>query len=40
MHWVIYPMLIGNPFIRGKLITNAPAYVGINVALGAAAGRS
>ena len=28
----------GNPFIRGKLITNAPTYVGINVALGAAAG--
>jgi integrating conjugative element protein (TIGR03752 family) len=30
----------GNPFIRGKLITNAPAYVGINVALGAAQGAA
>lgn len=30
----------GNPFIRGKLITNAPAYVGINVALGAAEGAA
>jgi hypothetical protein len=30
----------GNPFIRGKLITNAPAYVGVNVALGAAQGAA
>jgi integrating conjugative element protein (TIGR03752 family) len=30
----------GNPFIRGKLITNAPAYVGANVALGAAQGAA
>jgi hypothetical protein len=30
----------GNPFIRGKLITNAPAFVGINVALGAAQGAA
>ena len=30
----------GNPFIRGKLITNAPAYVGIQVALGAAQGAA
>ncbi len=30
----------GNPFIRGKFITNAPAYVGINVALGAAQGAA
>lgn len=30
----------GNPFIRGKLITNAPSYVGIHVALGAAQGAA
>ncbi len=30
----------GNPFIRGQLITNAPTYVGINVALGAAEGAA
>ncbi len=30
----------GNPFIRGKLITNAPTYLGINVALGAAQGAA
>lgn len=30
----------GNPFIRGQLITNAPAYLGGNVALGAAAGAA
>jgi hypothetical protein len=30
----------GNPFIHGKLITNAPAYVGINVALGATQGAA
>ncbi len=30
----------GNPFIRGKLITNAPAFVGVNVALGAAQGAA
>jgi flagellar basal body-associated protein FliL len=30
----------GNPFIRGKLITNAPAFVGVNVALGAAEGAA
>jgi uncharacterized protein YgiM (DUF1202 family) len=30
----------GNPFIRGKLITNAPAYVGANVLLGAAQGAA
>lgn len=30
----------GNPAIRGKLITNAPTYLGINVALGAAEGAA
>lgn len=30
----------GNPFIRGQLITNAPAYLGGNVALGAATGAA
>jgi hypothetical protein len=30
----------GNPFIRGKLITNAPTYVGMNIALGAAQGAA
>lgn len=30
----------GNPAIRGQLITNAPAYLGINVALGAAQGAA
>jgi integrating conjugative element protein (TIGR03752 family) len=30
----------GNPFIRGQLITNAPAYLSGNVALGAAAGAA
>jgi regulator of replication initiation timing len=30
----------GNPFIRGELITNAPAYLGMNVALGAAQGAA
>lgn len=30
----------GNPFIRGKLITNAPAYLGGNVLLGAAQGAA
>jgi hypothetical protein len=30
----------GNPFIRGKLITNAPAYLTGNVALGAATGAA
>jgi hypothetical protein len=30
----------GNPFIRGKLITNAPAFVAGNVALGAAVGAA
>jgi len=30
----------GNPFIRGKLITNAPAYLSMNVALGAAQGAA
>ena len=30
----------GNPAIRGQLITNAPAYLGINVALGAAEGAA
>lgn len=30
----------GNPFIRGKLITNAPAYLAGNVALGAAVGAA
>ena len=28
----------GNPFIQGKLITNAPEYLGGNIALGAATG--
>jgi len=31
---------MGNPFIRGQLITNAPSYIGINVALGAAQGAA
>ncbi|HVV67996.1 MAG TPA: TIGR03752 family integrating conjugative element protein [Gammaproteobacteria bacterium] len=30
----------GNPAIRGKLITNAPTYLGVNVALGAAQGAA
>lgn len=30
----------GNPFIRGKLITNAPTYLGGNVALGMATGAA
>jgi regulator of replication initiation timing len=30
----------GNPFIRGKLITNAPMYIGTNIALGAAQGAA
>lgn len=30
----------GNPFIRGKLITNAPAFLAGNVALGAAQGAA
>lgn len=30
----------GNPFIRGKLITNAPTYLGGNIALGAATGAA
>lgn len=30
----------GNPFIRGKLITNAPAYLSMSVALGAAQGAA
>jgi len=30
----------GNPFIRGKLITNAPAYLSGNVAIGAATGAA
>ncbi len=30
----------GNPFIRGKLISNAPAYLAGNVALGAAEGAA
>jgi hypothetical protein len=30
----------GNPFIRGKLITNAPAYLGGNLAMGAAVGAA
>ncbi len=30
----------GNPAIRGKLITNAPTYLGINIALGAAQGAA
>ena len=30
----------GNPFIRGKLITNAPAYLAGNVAMGAATGAA
>lgn len=30
----------GNPFIRGKLITNAPAYLGGNIFLGAAQGAA
>lgn len=30
----------GNPFIRGKLISNAPAYLSGNVALGAATGAA
>lgn len=30
----------GNPFIRGKLITNAPAYLSGNVAMGAAVGAA
>lgn len=30
----------GNPFIRGKLITNAPTYLGVNIALGAAQGAA
>ncbi len=30
----------GNPFIRGKLITNAPAYLATSVALGAAQGAA
>ena len=30
----------GNPFIRGKLITNAPTYLSMDVALGAAQGAA
>lgn len=30
----------GNPFIRGKLITNAPAYLSGNIAIGAATGAA
>ncbi len=30
----------GNPAIRGKLITNAPTYLGVNIALGAAQGAA
>lgn len=30
----------GNPFIRGKLITNAPAYLAGNVAIGASVGAA
>jgi integrating conjugative element protein (TIGR03752 family) len=30
----------GNPFTRGKLITNAPSYLGMNVLLGAAQGAA
>lgn len=30
----------GNPFIRGRLITNAPAYLSGNLALGAASGAA
>lgn len=30
----------GNPFLRGKLITNAPAYLGGNILLGAAQGAA
>lgn len=30
----------GNPFIRGRLITNAPAYLSGNVAIGAATGAA
>lgn len=30
----------GNPFIRGKLITNSPAYLGIGIALGAVQGAA